>query len=749
MKRNFNEDNSNKKNKKKVISKAPRNVDIVQFAEARSFELNAIESALKNATENTGNQRVFQSLPRHLRRRAASHNIKRIPLQFRKKAYWERKNDPNPKLPPQKPKNRKDKRKPGTIIEEYNRRSANVKWLETHVWHSKRMKMCEKWGYKLAEYPREKGRKIIYKDEKYTCLLHDASYYQCIEINGTVNDIKNVFNPIIDLSISSITSNRYIKGNKLGNSKIYEFKKYPFNTIAPITFLWKAIKNNEVDYKRTLWLWVHPSSCQDIINEIENSKNFLKISDVKVDLMKDEIIMFQLAGPRSHAILQETLNLCNINTENIKINEDAHKIWENLKFLRTPSSLPAGVVLGLTVHDPRLSNFKKMEKRISEISEKDQNEINKICNKWPDNVAFSSIWDGELRKSLNNNKCTEDSLNKRRNESLIPGTPLEPLENDSKIPILLAQRGATNYIISNDKQSKELLYGWNLYIPKGWAMAFFKPLVFAGARVIGLNNIYELYFESSISCYPYDYIETKSYKNYIDQKAKKEEEIYNRKPISKRPNYLKLGIMSPFKPPFEAYLSMIKQQSQIDDSLSLWVLNTPKLINLIIEEAKIESKSIEDLNDKLYSEIKNQYDSHNIDISIDEIKRNNSIINGFIRVSIDILGKGVINDNSIIYLSTKNEYNKWLNSKKKNKEDNSSIYNIGEFPPSTSIIGFVTTGHYSLNNAHAKAIGCCSIVGLKEMYQNNINNNYNHSTFVLVRDPKGQVIRPAILNFIS
>lgn len=73
-------------------------------------------------------------------------------------------------------------------------------------------------------------------------------------------------------------------------------------------------------------------------------------------------------------------------------------------------------MLGLTVHDPRLSNFKKMEKRISEISEKDQNEINKICNKWPDNVAFSSIWDGELRKSLNNNKCTEDSLNKRRNE---------------------------------------------------------------------------------------------------------------------------------------------------------------------------------------------------------------------------------------------------------------------------------------------------------------------------------------------
>jgi len=763
MKRNFIEitDNSNKKNKKKakrdaqliatdlnnsLISEAPRNVDIVQFAEARSFELNAIESALKNATENTGNQRVFQSLPRHLRRRAASHNIKRIPLQFRKKAFWERKNDPNPKLPPQKPKNRKDKRKPGTIVEEYNRRSSKVKWLETHIWHSKRMKMCEKWGYKLAEYPREKGRKIIYKDQKYTCLLHDASYYQCIEINGLVNDIKLLFNSIIDLAIPSITSNRYIKGNKIGNTKIYKFKKYPFNTISPITFLWKSVQNNELNNKRTLWLWVHPSSYQDVLNELDMSKSILKINNVQIEQIKNEIIIFQLTGPRSHAILQEIINLCD---DTDKINEEAHKIWKNLKYLRTPASLPAGVVLGLTVHDPRLSNFRKMKKREDEISEEDQMLINNICNAWPENVSQSNIWDSELRNQLKNNKCSEDSLNKRRSESLVPGTPLEPLENDSKIPILLAQRGATNYMITNDKQSQELLYGWNLYIPKGWAMAFFKPLVFAGARVIGLNNIYELYFESTIPCYPYDYIETKSYKIYIDEKAKEEEDTYNRKPLSKRPNFQKLGIVSPFKPPFEYYLNMIKQQYKKDDNLPLWVLNTPKLINLIVEEIKVKSNSIDNINKKMYSEIKNYYNEHDINISIDEIRKSNSIINAFIRVSINILGKGIINNNSIIYLSTKIEYDQWLNSKNKNKEENSSIYKIGEFPPTTSIIGFVTTGHYSLNNAHAKAIGCCSVIGLINMIQYNMKNKYRHSTFILVRDPKGKVIRPAVINFLS
>jgi len=57
-----------------------------------------------------------------------------------------------------------------------------------------------------------------------------------------------------------------------------------------------------------------------------------------------------------------------------------------------------------------------MEKRVSEIPELDQQLIDNICNSWPENVAISEIWDNELRENLNNNKCSEDSLNKRRSE---------------------------------------------------------------------------------------------------------------------------------------------------------------------------------------------------------------------------------------------------------------------------------------------------------------------------------------------
>jgi hypothetical protein len=45
-----------------------------------------MQQALKNTSQFTGNKRVFQTLPRYMRRRAASHNVKRLPQRYRKRA---------------------------------------------------------------------------------------------------------------------------------------------------------------------------------------------------------------------------------------------------------------------------------------------------------------------------------------------------------------------------------------------------------------------------------------------------------------------------------------------------------------------------------------------------------------------------------------------------------------------------------------------------------------------------------------
>ena len=57
-----------------------KGINVYHFAEARAYEIKNLQQALKHATQNSLPQ---QRLPRHMRRRAASHDIRRIPKRVR------------------------------------------------------------------------------------------------------------------------------------------------------------------------------------------------------------------------------------------------------------------------------------------------------------------------------------------------------------------------------------------------------------------------------------------------------------------------------------------------------------------------------------------------------------------------------------------------------------------------------------------------------------------------------------------
>lgn len=75
-----------------IISQAPRGINAAEFAEARALEINNMVEAIKEADGLSG-KRLFQTLPKHMRRRAMSHNIKRIPSRLRQRASFEVKNE--------------------------------------------------------------------------------------------------------------------------------------------------------------------------------------------------------------------------------------------------------------------------------------------------------------------------------------------------------------------------------------------------------------------------------------------------------------------------------------------------------------------------------------------------------------------------------------------------------------------------------------------------------------------------------
>ncbi len=63
-------------------------IDVQKYLRAREFEVHALEECLSRAKKGL-NSRAFQLLPRDLRRRTASHNVKRVPRRLRGRAAKE------------------------------------------------------------------------------------------------------------------------------------------------------------------------------------------------------------------------------------------------------------------------------------------------------------------------------------------------------------------------------------------------------------------------------------------------------------------------------------------------------------------------------------------------------------------------------------------------------------------------------------------------------------------------------------
>lgn len=61
-------------------------ISVAKFAESRAGELTALTQAVE---ELGGTKLAFQRLPHHMRRRAMSHDIRRVPRKLRQKVQAE------------------------------------------------------------------------------------------------------------------------------------------------------------------------------------------------------------------------------------------------------------------------------------------------------------------------------------------------------------------------------------------------------------------------------------------------------------------------------------------------------------------------------------------------------------------------------------------------------------------------------------------------------------------------------------
>ncbi|XP_016053956.1 PREDICTED: ribonucleases P/MRP protein subunit POP1 [Miniopterus natalensis] len=610
----------------------PKYITASTFAQARAAEISAM---LKAVTQKSSNSLVFQTLPRHMRRRAMSHNVKRLPRRLQEIAQKEAEKAVHQKKEHSKNKCHKARRCHINRMLEFNRRQKKNIWLETHIWHAKRFHMVKKWGYCLGERPTVKSHRACYRAMTNRCLLQDLSYYCCLELKGKEEEILKALSPMCSTDTGlTFAAVHCLSGKCQGSLTLYRSNKYPRDMLGPVTFIWKSERSpGHTPESRQLWIWLHPTLKQGILEEIKaacqcvepikstisipdplltpsQEEGQTKLPDEKIGkkrkwrddgenaepikkfigdgtrgshqpyswispttgiIISDltmEINRFRLIGPLSHSILTEALKAAPVHTEGEGTEKTPHHWWvetcknpgsvslhhrqeaifELLGGITSPAEIPAGTILGLTVGDPRINLPQKRSKVLPNPEKCQDEQVRQLLLEGvPVECTQSFIWDQAICKSVTENKISDQDLNRKRSELLVPGSQLLLGPHESKIPLLLIQQPGK--VTGDDRRSWGS--GWDVLLPKGWGMAFWIPFIYRGARVGGLKEtlVHSQYQRSP--CVPGDFPDCAAGILFAEDQAENLLEKYKRRPPAKRPNYVKLGTLAPFCCPWE------------------------------------------------------------------------------------------------------------------------------------------------------------------------------------------------------
>ncbi|XP_050080207.1 ribonucleases P/MRP protein subunit POP1 [Anopheles maculipalpis] len=573
--------------------KVPSILDPVSYTESRKDE---VCQMLRNMTNTTHQRKLMhQSLPTHMRRRAMSYEVRRLPRRFRtvhaaqfsKSGVSEKKKRPS----------RKYRRKPNNLLKEYERRKRAFVWLETHVWHAKRFHMTSRWGYKIPLTPCNKSYRSSYRATSKHCLLYDLSYEGCVEVCGEEGLLKEGFRRLCSERVGlTMAAKAYTGGQRAGYAWLYEDGAYPYNCLGKVRFVWRPSVQEDGEERRTVWMFAHPTFYRQLVEQLVKVfelKNALrktndtieditrnpadircpryrsKSSGVELVELKDTLNRFHLTGPLSHATIVNTFRLFNPPThvtqpsnrtwfndfmENTpkykKILTQQSTYWTDVKDLTSPGELSPGEVIALLVQDPRLNRPNRRTKALPDAPAPRYNFTHGI----PPEVVqqprairnFSPVWDETIRKRISEQMKTTHELNQlRSSETLVPGelcvaeTHLQPL------PILLLQTPG-----SQDADYKRLGYGsgWDIILPAGYGLAVWHSFVMWGAKAVGQQEQDMIALESG--CDRSGVPDSQLGRYEAVRKHKDAWSRYFKKPNNKRVNYTKLAIASPFRCPW-------------------------------------------------------------------------------------------------------------------------------------------------------------------------------------------------------
>ncbi|KAF8272238.1 ribonucleases P/MRP protein subunit POP1-domain-containing protein [Lactarius quietus] len=773
----------------------PNSIDVEAFAESRIFEIKAMQEAMNNESTAGSTHRAWQELPRHLRRRAASHNVRRVPLRLRPKSRAEMDSRRRKILGPSLPKLGKSRREYRS--DTFKRRQKDKKWLETHLWHAKRMHMENMWGYRLAVRPTEKSFRPSHRASVHGAILHDASYHGLIELTGAQVVLSRTLEACCDPAGARAASKSWI---------------VPFWIIGPVFVIWRAMRRHPVhlntrilclqspnlrasgnlskrrrmvrwinnspaycmltetvavhqpetpdDEIRTVWIRCHPTIFSSVhstlkhavsstLNVLKKSPNHSQNSyAVEVIDLRDSINVFEITGPKSSQVICGALTPTTATT-----------FWTSLSDLQSTGSIPSNMAIGFTVLDPRLS-FPPKNARAHIATE----DLPTICKPWEcfptASLAWSDIWDQNIRDTIETPRYTKKELDARREQSAIPGTSLKPTVSDNRVPVLLIQRSVKPASTSSNNPN---LHGWTLVVPKGWGMPFLTSLIYTGTRVGGQRE----------REHQADFPTCTAYEQFASARAIEDKERWRKKPPAKRVSWGKLSALSPWTSDWRVALGLDRAPSgetgaddgsdedvvptQRDDPAPTsdpaspspaWLLHGSRARTIVDHVSRLLSPTSGLLCE--VNALRRKCELPPLDASVDA----DALLQGaLMHVRVLLCGRGALDDMAFIYALEDQEATREVpmdatevSSGHCSRGNPTKIF-FATYD--SAVIGFVTSGNFSLSRGKGYAIGAISLAKFLEIREQAHRLRRENDWMVKVRNRDGTICRAARVDFLE
>lgn len=537
----------------------PMGVYPLPFGKARARELAALvanlraNSAHAAATGGGGGKRIFQRLPRHLRRRAMSHNVHRVPPQFRRRAAAEMlhtaESAPGSAAATSVRKHRTTRHKVLRRRRRHDRRprrlAARPGWLPLHVWHAKRFVMCRRWGRVLPARRVDKGVRASYRAAAYLATAADCCAWGAVLLAARSRAALAAVLHRHTAPAAHAESPLLPAHTRAGRAGVFVFHRAgccPRGAVAPVHYVWQP-------GAATLLLLVHPAARAAVAAELRASAAAVGAGAVTVTPCSDALLHVRVVGPRTLPLLARVLRPAVGTSTGTDADAAAASLWTRVApALPSPAVLPRGAALALNIALPecppvgRTLRPPKAKARAAApaapagtttgTGESAAGVLATVAAEW-DRVAARALAESPLWALL------------QRGEKSSEGDGED--SSDGTVPVVLLQ------VPGADAGPKRAFgAGVAVLAPRRAAKALWLALVYAGAHATGAGEAAAAALEAGRPAFPRDWPDTAAARALAAAERAEREARHRARPPAKRPNYARLGVASPFAAPWAA-----------------------------------------------------------------------------------------------------------------------------------------------------------------------------------------------------